>query len=246
MKEHSTDIGGNKTGIALSPIDSTKLIQGAEQAIPSSEPNGSNVENIRANYIEQRIPVGTMPPPMTPQGVVSTAKDMVMGVKPTVLLDKLGERLAFERTGVRLYEMLIAKCKALLPAGRDEMIQQLEQIMFQEMSHFEIVKESIQKLGGDPTAMTPCADVAGVTSMGILQALSDPRTTVSQSLNAILVAEAADNEGWDLLIHLCESTKENEMAERFGSCRGHELQHLAIIRSMLSNLIILEIKGEEL
>jgi hypothetical protein len=43
------------------------------------------------------------------------------GISPNMFLDKLGERIAFERTGTRLYDELISKYRALLQAGSAEL-----------------------------------------------------------------------------------------------------------------------------
>ena len=44
---------------------------------------------------------------------LKTALNKLTGVSPEMLIDKLGERLAFERTGVRLYEALLAKASVV-------------------------------------------------------------------------------------------------------------------------------------
>ena len=44
--------------------------------------------------------------------------------------------------------------------------------------------QAMEQLGGDPTAQTPCADVTATASMGLIQVVTDPRTTLAQSLNA--------------------------------------------------------------
>ena len=54
-----------------------------------------------------------MPPPTSLKGVAKTAVDMLKGSKPTVFIDKLGERAAFERTGTRLYQGALAKFDVL-------------------------------------------------------------------------------------------------------------------------------------
>jgi ABC-type phosphate/phosphonate transport system substrate-binding protein len=69
------------------------------------------------------------------------------------------------------------------------------------------------KLGGDATVQTPSADVAGVISHGVSQIMSDPRTTVAQSLQAVLTAELADNDGWQMLQDLTEQLGHAELAE---------------------------------
>jgi hypothetical protein len=44
------------------------------------------------------------------KGVAKTGMQKLTGKKPEVLIDKLGARLAFERTGTRLYDALLGKC----------------------------------------------------------------------------------------------------------------------------------------
>ena len=61
---------------------------------------------------------------------------------------------------------------------------------------------------------TPCADVTGAESIGLLQVVSDPKTTVDQSLHAILVAELADNAGWEELIALAREMGQDDMTRQ--------------------------------
>src|SRR5207237_855711 len=133
------------------------------------------LEAVRLAYSEGVSPVGTMPPPASIKGVAKVAIGAAKGEHPTVFLDLLGERLAFERTGVRLYEALLVKCQAAdpRPGGPDR--ADLERIRDDELRHFGLVKEALEDLGADPTVMTPSADVAAVAAMGWVQAVSDPR-----------------------------------------------------------------------
>src|SRR5690606_17104124 len=129
---------------------------------------------------------------------------------------KLGERLAYERSGVRLYEAFIRKCEALQNGVSESLIplDELWEIRNEEEQHFLMLQDCIRQLGADPTAQTPDADVSGVASMGIMQVLTDPRTTLSQGLEALLSIELIDNAAWELLLELCEEMKLDEMAER--------------------------------
>ncbi len=45
--------------------------------------------------------------------------------------------------------------------------------------------------------------------------VADPRSTISQALNALLTAEPADNAGWEPLIKLAREHGEDEMAQDF-------------------------------
>src|SRR5687768_8297078 len=123
-------------------------------------------------------------------------------------MDKLGERLAFERTGTRLYEALVSKHEAFgsFPGGpsRDD----LEHIRHEEFQHFTLLQSVITQYGGDPTAVTPSADLHATAAHGIQMVLVDPRTTLLQSLEAMLLAELADNACWETLIALAQRAGE--------------------------------------
>jgi hypothetical protein len=111
MKE-ATDFGLNRTGIGMSPIDSKALIEGAEQSTPSSTGDESAMASARMEEASSQSIVGTMPPPTSVMGAVTSVLGGITK-NPSEFLDKLGERLAFERTGTRLYEGLLAKFDAV-------------------------------------------------------------------------------------------------------------------------------------
>lgn len=130
----------------------------------------------RSQYIEEAFPIGSLP--TLPVGAEAEASDEE--VETAVLLDKLSERLAFERMGTRLYEALVNKCQTL---GEDEIeptLEQLQTIGVQKLDHFPLLQRVVTDLGGDPTVQSPSADVAAVASLGILQVVSDPRTSITQ------------------------------------------------------------------
>ncbi len=45
-----------------------------------------------------------------------------------------------------------------------------------------MINRVITEFGGDPTVLSPSTDVAGVASMGIMQVLTDPRSSLTQCL----------------------------------------------------------------
>jgi len=67
-----------------------------------------------------------------------------------------------------------------------------------------------------------------------VQVLTDPRTTLDQCLNAILVAELADNDGWMLLASLADAMGHEEMAETFREALADEAMHLANVRQWVA------------
>jgi hypothetical protein len=111
-----TEMGMNRTGIATSPVDVKAMIDGANAGAPIAS-DGQAVEQEQLSWAREAGPVGTMPPPASLKNVAKAAVELMKGKKATVLLDLMGERLAFERTGTRLYECLLVKLEPT-PRGR--------------------------------------------------------------------------------------------------------------------------------
>jgi len=114
-----TDIGLNRTGIATSPLLSAEMVAGARAVVPRGTPEDWLANPQHSTYIADAEPVGTMPPPANLRGIAKSALKALQGEKASVLLDKLGERLAFERSGSRLYESFLPnwRCSAPRRAG---------------------------------------------------------------------------------------------------------------------------------
>ncbi len=218
-QQREAGLGPNKTGIATSPVDIEKMLAGmdAKFSMPTSEGDERAMARLRSGYIGEAEPVGA---------------------PPRVFLDKLGERLAFERTGTRLYDAFIAKCRTQKPGAIED--EELVRIRNEEAKHFALVGECIEFLGGDPTAQTPCADVAGVASAGLMQVITDPKTTVAQSLDALLIAELTDNAAWEDLIALARKMGHEDMAGQFEQALEHEAEHLATVRKWHEVLLMAE------
>jgi rubrerythrin len=229
--KNTIEVGKNRTGIDLSPIDKKLLIEGAEATIPSMDGDESAIDETRAEYLEDAVSIGSMPPPGTVKGAASTVAEMAKGTKATVLLDKLGERLAFERTGSRLYMTLIGKLEASEPLPGGPTRADLEKIQREELAHFEMLRSTMLELGADPTAITPSADVAAVSSMGVLQVVGDPRMNLKQSLEAILIAELVDNDAWQILTELAVTAGHPKLGERFQRALTEEREHLLNVRA---------------
>jgi rubrerythrin len=234
MKKTSSDVGLNRTGIQTSPIDSKEAIEGAKQGLPSSLGTEAGILEVRAVYAKESDGLGTVPVPATLKGMFQTAKEMLKGTKPTVFIDKLGERLGFERTGVRLYQAALLKFDIHGTWEGGPSREQLEKILRDELSHFMLVREAIEKLGADPTALTPSANLVSVASKGIPEVLVDPRTNLVQCLEALMVAELTDNAGWELLIELAQGLGQTELVEQFEQALGVEAEHLMLVRRWLS------------
>jgi bacterioferritin (cytochrome b1) len=228
----------NRTGIMTNPQLSAELINGAEETEPDSEGDAADLALIREAYITEAASIGSVPVVLevSEHGENAGAFE---GLES--LLDKLGERLAFERQGTRLYETALQKCEALVI--QDEVgpsIEELQHICNEELEHFKLLQKAIIKLGGDATLQTPSADVAGILSLGMVQVVSDPRTTVPQMLQALLTAELVDNDGWQLLGDLAAELGQDELEEQCRKALEEEQEHLEKVREWVLSMAMEE------
>jgi tRNA isopentenyl-2-thiomethyl-A-37 hydroxylase MiaE len=240
--KNTVEVGMNRTGVDMSPIDGKAMVEGAKQTVPSGTGDGTAIHAVRESYAKDAEPVGTVPIPGSATGVAQTVKTAIKGDKPTVLLDKLGERLAFERMGTRLYESLISKLESGGSWQGGPTRQDLARIHDDELRHFQQLRDAIVRLGADPTSITPCADVASVEATGLLQVVTDPRTTMPQALQAILIAELADAEGWAMLVQLAQAVGETALADEAKKAAREEETHLGAVRAWLTQQVIDEAK----
>lgn len=233
MNQQST-LGTNRTGIAVAPQRSQEMLTGMEEFPPTSEGSAQDIAMVRIAYAKEAEPLGSVPLPAGMTKKAKTAMKAVMGEHPPLLMDKLGERLAFERSGTRLYEALVSKHNAFGSFAGGPSKGDLEAILQEEYGHFTLLSATIEQLGGDPTAVTPSADLHATASHGIVQVIVDPRTTLLQSLEAILLAELADNACWEALIALAEQAGEDTLVQPFEQALVTEQEHLMKVRAWLA------------
>jgi rubrerythrin len=241
MSDSKQDIFGNRSGIMTNPELSIEMIEGAKQTKPSSQGDSTELASVRAEYIEAAVPIGS-PPVMVE--VSENGENVGQFDGLAVLLDKLGERLAFERQGTRLYEAFLQKCESLtLEDASGPSTEELRHICQEELEHFHLLQNAITALGGDATVQTPSADVAGVLSHGVLQVVSDPRTTIPQTLQAMLTAELVDNDGWQMLQDLAAELGQDDLEEQCRKAFEEEQEHLEKVREWLTSMTMDEASG---
>jgi rubrerythrin len=230
----SATLGTNRTGIAAAPQRSQEMLTGMDEFPPTSRGSSHDIAQVRIAYAQLAEPLGSVPPPANLKGTVQTAVKAMMGEKPTLLMDKLGERLAFERAGTRLYEALVSKHDAFGSFAGVPSRDNLEHVRQEEYRHFTMLQSAIEQLGGDPTAVTPSANLHATAAHGINQVIVDPRTTLLQSLEAILIAELADNACWEALIELAQGAGEDALVQQFQEALRNEQDHLAKVQAWLA------------
>jgi rubrerythrin len=231
----SATLGTNRTGIAAAPQRSQEMLTGMDEFPPTFQGSAHDIAQVRIAYAQLAEPLGSVLPPANLKGTVQTTVKAVMGEKPTLLMDKLGERLAFERTGTRLYEALVSKYDAFGSFAGGPSREDLEHVRQEEYRHFTMLQSAIEQLGGDPTAVTPSANLHATAAHGINQVIVDPRTTLLQSLEAILVAELADNACWEALVELAQGAGEDKLVQQFEQARMTEQEHLEKVQAWLAS-----------
>jgi rubrerythrin len=214
-------IGRNRTGVQTSPQLSEQM-NDIVQPVSAQVADASPLNDVRLEYIREADPLGSIPE----------------GPGPAAFVDKLAERLAYERGGTRLYDAVIAKFVAHAGELPDASLQELVEIRDEEAGHAALLRTCIEQLGADPTAQTPSADLVGVATSGFLQAATDPRTTLAQTLQVALAAELVDVASWEVLIALAEGSEQDAMVERFRKARDRENEHVAKVRGWFETLTL--------
>jgi hypothetical protein len=226
----TSKLGENRTGLARGDKERA-MVEGTKEFKNPRKGDGKGIGEERVEFAKEASGgVGSMPPPASAKQVGKAAMGVLAGGSPNLLLDKLGERLAFERMGTRLYDALLTKLEAYGGFDGGPSKTDIEHLRSEELAHFHLLKRSIEELGSDPTAITPSADVVAVASQGIASVLADARTNLKQSLEAILVAELADRDSWESLIALAREAKQDAMAASFEKALEEEEDHLRKVR----------------
>jgi rubrerythrin len=234
----------NRTGAALSPELTAELLEGARQTQPSAEGDGQEIARVRIEYAKEVEPTGSIPPPVTGAGAGKSPVKAANGKKTLVLADKLGERMAFERSGTRLYDAILSKHAAYGSWAGGPSREDLQEIRAEEHAHFTLLKQSIEQMGADPTAVTPSANLHAVASRGLCAVITDARTNLRESLEAILVAELVDNDGWENLIDLARALGHEDLAVAFTEALTQEREHLRRVRLWLGAAVSTEATGK--
>jgi ferritin-like metal-binding protein YciE len=243
--EKSATLGTNKTGVDTSPIHSKEMESGAKQYTPATGQE-QDLEAMRRSAIEHAERLGSVPIPGTAKGMLKSMMEKFTGNQPAVFVNKLGERLAFERAGTRIYEAMILKAEVANAQGELPFqipIDRLQHFRREEGEHFQLLVDCMKKLGVDPTAQTPDADVSALAGSGMMKVISDPRTTFPQCMEAMLALELTDNAAWELLVTLAEDLGQDDMARQFESALSEEQTHVREIREWYEKCVRSQASG---
>src|SRR3954470_19546767 len=94
--------GPNRTGGAINPKGVASMLEAVSELSPREPVSTLLMDIERQWYITEAEAVGSIPPPNSSRGGTRRKnKSTAASASGGILLDKLGERIAFERTGTR-------------------------------------------------------------------------------------------------------------------------------------------------
>ncbi len=230
--KNTIEMGLNRSGLATAPRMAPQVLQ-VPKLTPKTAGDAQVIANERISYSREAEAPATMPPPGSVKELAKATVKLLKGQKSLVLVDKVAERMAFERGGTRLYEALLSKFDAFGTWEGGPQRADLESIMHDELSHFHFLAEVMGMLGADATAVTPSAELQDLLTGGLRMVLADPRTDLRTCLEAMLQAELVDNDCWQTLMKLALGYEELQLAERFQRCLEEERVHLTRVRAWL-------------
>jgi len=120
-----------------------------------------------------------------------------------VMLDKLSEFLMVEQCGFELYKVVAER------ATTPELKQKYQEFGGETARHREVLVRLIERLGGDPSYISPPARVAQFKAAKLLESalavdgLSQPEIEIND-LENVLLAETKDHADWHLLSELAK------------------------------------------
>jgi rubrerythrin len=161
------------------------------------------------------------------------------------VIDLLAGRLAFERAGVRLYDAVIAKLRALRDPGLLLVLGQLQDYRDEEKEHEEWLATQIRELGGDTSVETDMVRLETRESRGIGDVILDGDNDVMHLFHALYAAELADNASWDLLLALADEAGDRDAKKAFKRRLREEDKHLGFARQVVERLARRSVLGED-
>jgi rubrerythrin len=162
----------------------------------------------------------------------------------TVLLDKLSEFLMVEQGGLELYR--VAAARASDPALKERYVAFGEETA----RHRAVLVRLIERLGGDPSYVSPTARLAQVKAAGLLETALQADGLSAQEielndLENLLLAETKDHADWHLLERLAAQAADPALKaaleEVVGEVEAEEDAHLSWAREELTRRCLQQI-----
>ena len=163
---------------------------------------------------------------------------------PAKVLDLLIARLQYERSGVKLYDSILAKIAAQQDPDAQRMVETLQEHRNEEKEHEEWLEECVRQMGGDAHGTSDMAELESRESKGIEEILLDGDNDIVHIFHALLAAELADNAGWDLLVQIADEAGDRDAKKQFKKRLHEEEEHLLFVRRVMERLARRVVLGE--
>lgn len=160
------------------------------------------------------------------------------------VLDLLTARVNFERVVVKLYDRVISRIEATGDTNFMRMMDELRKHRNEEKEHEEWLEEQIRRFGGDAHGTTEMSKLEETESAGIEKIILNGDPQLSHAMHALLMAELADNAGWDLLARLAAQAHDGEAKRAFRKRLYEEVDHLAFMRKAMGRYERREVLGQ--
>ena len=158
-----------------------------------------------------------------------------------VLLDKLSEFLMVEQGGLELYRTALSR------ATSSEIKERYQEFAEETSRHRTILIRLIEKLGGDPSYVSPTARLAQLKACSLLETavradgLSQEEVEAND-LENVLLAETKDHANWHLLEQLSQQVDDQQVKtaieEAVQEVEPQEDAHLEWARTTLSQVAL--------
>jgi bacterioferritin (cytochrome b1) len=159
------------------------------------------------------------------------------------VIDLLNERLAFERTAVRLYDRIVIRMRLSDDPEIERMIDRVQTHRDEEKEHEEWLEEQIRALRGDDHLPTERSVLVLAESQGIERVIHrDPR--LAHDFHALLSAELSDTAGWELLVRLAGEFGDSIAKKEFSKRMREEKEHVLFVRKVVEQLTKRELLGQ--
>lgn len=154
-----------------------------------------------------------------------------------LLLNKLAQRLSYERANVRFYEALIFKSLAAEQGVRRIVsVDRLRQFRDEDVEHTVLLKTAIETLGADVDMWLPDAVPSQATQITMSKMLTKTHGDILQCLQSVVVFARNDADEWQMLYRLFSSMGLEKMTETFRQAWEEDQQQLTTLSAWVEQM----------
>jgi ferritin-like metal-binding protein YciE len=160
------------------------------------------------------------------------------------VVDLLSERLAFERSTVRLYDRILETLRGSTEAAARDLHATMLKHRGEEEEAARWLEGRIRELAGDGGAETDLGRLATREARGIEEVADADGADATHLFHALLAVEGVDVAGWELLVELAEGAGDARARHDLERHLRRERQHLAFVRRAIERLAVEKLFGE--